>query len=104
MRKLVYVDRGEYKPRVSIGMRNPNWELNCIMPFKGDLDYERSQFQKEGQFFLVDSRELEEAVRTLAEANPGANVEVYSLESVAICPAAPMVMKKVTEDGILPTN
>jgi hypothetical protein len=42
------------------------------------------------------------AMRTFAEGNPGCEVQVYGLEASAQCPAAPMVVKTVTKDGVLP--
>lgn len=102
MRKLVRVVRSNFTPEVAfqdVRMRRLPY---AIIP-ASKLDFERSNFVKDGEFFLCEEGpDLEIAVRALAEANPGCEVQVYGMEQAAQCPAAPMVVKKVTAEGILP--
>jgi hypothetical protein len=56
------------------------------------------------EFVYVDERDVEEYMRVLAENNPGCEVRVYALEQVAECPAAEIVVKKVSAHGVLPAS
>lgn len=57
---------------------------------------------RQAEFFYVDERDLETYILAFATANPGYEVRTYNLESVSQCPAAPLVTKTVSADGILP--
>ena len=63
---------------------------------------EHGDYRRRGDFFFVEEKELSRIVQLLAAENSGKNVEVYDLTEVSVCPAAPMVTKKVTKDGVLP--
>jgi hypothetical protein len=56
----------------------------------------------ECEFFVVGDRDVDAVVKYLAENNPGKEVQVYELQKVSVCPAAEMVTKQVSKEGILP--
>lgn len=78
-----------------------------IIPSRGRMDMPDDgpppNYQREAEFFLVSDEEVPLALQALAEGNPGCEVQVYNLEQIAQCPAAPMVIKRVTADGVLPS-
>lgn len=101
MKVLVRVVRNAFLPEVAIrGEHRIRRFPNAILT--RELNTERSDFTTEGEFFLVEETEVDAVVRTLAEANPGHEVQTYTMTSSAQCPAGPMVLKKVTKDGVLP--
>lgn len=57
---------------------------------------------REAEFFLIDEIDIKHCLEQLARYNPGCEVQVYGLEHTGICPAGPLVMKRVTADGVLP--
>lgn len=68
-----------------------------------EVDYERGDSASEYQFYIVTlDVDVDHVVAHLAEKNPGKEIQVFKLEAISICPAAEMVTKRVTEDGILP--
>lgn len=76
-------------------------EATAIVPLDlGNDHYNR--FVTLGEFLLIDEREVKTACDWLAINNPGRDVEVYTLESVSVAPASPVVHKQVTKDGVLP--
>lgn len=84
-----------------IGRRGETQVLHPI-GFQGSSADIYNNFVTHGEFFLCPENEVDQMVEFLATTNPGRDVEVYTLESAATCPAAPIVKKKVTPDGILP--
>lgn len=101
MKQLIRIVRNHYTPEVSLvtDQRVRRWPW-AILP--KELSVERSDFAKEGEFFLVEEDDVELFLKLFAEANPGHEVQVYTLTQSAQCPAGPMVVKKVTKDGVLP--
>ena len=99
---LIRVDRGR-KMEVNVGVDTHQsvWLLtplgvNVQGPVNAAMD---------GEFFTIaDARhgDLDRVVKALAEANPGRKVQVFNMERAATCPAAPMVIKQVTKNGVLP--
>jgi hypothetical protein len=70
----------------------------AINPDEGRADVELT----ECEFFVVGDRDVDAVVKYLAENNPGKEVQVYELQKVSVCPAAEMVTKQVSKEGILP--
>lgn len=104
MKKLIRVVRNAWTPEINLVHENPNIRLRrgpqAIMT--RETNVERTNFTTEGEFFLVDEADVNGIMTVLAETNPGREIQVYNLEQSAQCPAAAMVTKKVTKDGILP--
>lgn len=76
-------------------------------PREVNLDREILEAGKDGSIFSIpDDRhgDVDRIMKQLAEQNPGYEVQMFQLQKVAECPAAPMVMKQVTKDGILPIS
>ena len=65
------------------------------------IDHDRPYLQTH-DFFTCRKEDVEAALTAIAQARSGCEVAHYTLASVGTCPAAPFVMKKVTEEGILP--
>ena len=66
---------------------------------------EEHDYRHRGEFFLFDHEEdVPRAVALFANENPGKEIQVWELKSISQCPAAPMVTKQVSVDGILPNN
>jgi hypothetical protein len=63
---------------------------------------EEDDYRNKGEWFEVDEREVDRIVGVLAPLNPGKDVQVYTLTQVSTCPAAAMVTKQGSKDGILP--
>lgn len=104
MRKLVRIVRSAYTPEFHPENVNVQWRRRLpqvIIP-QFNLSEDRSNFLKQGEFFIIEEGEEENAMRSFAEGNPGCEVQIYALEASAQCPAAPMVVKKVSADGVLP--
>jgi hypothetical protein len=82
----------------------PNVRRNafCINP--KEVEFDRGQPAKKiAEFFMVENDEdVDATVAELARLNPGKEIMVYRLKSVSICPAAEMLTKAVSDDGILP--
>lgn len=105
MKKLIHIVRGYPERGTRINLITPGGEvarqeIEAIIPRKVDVNV--SNFQTEGEFFLVHEQALEETITLLAQANPGREVRVYNIESISVCPAAEMVRKKISEHGVLP--
>jgi hypothetical protein len=107
MRKLIHVVRGSDRG-YDFHLLRQNGEpaplrrhVSALLP--RELNVERSDFSKEVEFAMVDARDADVAIEALATANPGCEIRVYSLEQVGQCPAAPLVLKKVDESGVLPS-
>ena len=102
MTKLVRVCRTE-ELSASMPSNRRSGEVRVINP-REVKDEVYSSFAYQGEFFLFEQEgpELEVAIEWLANNNPGKDIEVWNLESVALCPAGPLVRKQVTKDGILP--
>lgn len=110
MKKLFHVVRGVPDRGTPISFFNQDGEpwrfrsgRNPEVLHPRELDVDRTNYQKEGEFFLVSETDVDDALRILATANPGCEVRVYNIEQIAQCPAAEMVVKKVSEHGILPS-
>jgi tagatose-1,6-bisphosphate aldolase len=104
MKKLIRVVRSAYTPEFH-PEGGHNWRRRLpmvIIPVTRELGIDRSNMSKDAEFFLVEPDDVDTAMRAFAENNPGCEVQVYSLEASAQCPAAPMVVKTVTQDGVLP--
>lgn len=101
-RKLVRIVRTGFTPEFVMPEIRLRSLPQAIIPQNRELDHERSDFMREGEFYLVEEAELDIQVQQFAEKNPGREVQVWNLEQVAECPAAAMVRKKVTKEGILP--
>lgn len=96
MTKLVLVRRDHTWPHF---VRQLGIEIPVLMHEEvGD----QSDYRTEGTVFFVEEAHLDQMVEHLASVNPGKDIEVYSLEWSGVCPAAPMVRRAVTVDGILP--
>lgn len=81
------------------GLETKEFKLRNQRDFNGlNEDY-----MNEGEFFIVDDRDLEHVVGHLARSNPGKEIRVYDMVSVSVCPAGEMVTKKVSKDGVLPS-
>jgi hypothetical protein len=78
--------------------------LPYVYVTKGGPNFNNDDIAKTGEFFEIEdvAEDGDLLLRVLAEHNPGCEIRVYTLEQVGQCPAAPMVVKKVTADGILP--
>jgi len=107
MMKLIHVVRGIPDFGTAFNIFNTEGENvrigsspYAIMP--RPLNEGTSNFQKEAEFILIDERHADTLLAALAVANPGYEVRVYALEQVAQCPAAAMVVKKVSQHGVLP--
>lgn len=75
--------------------------IEGISPSEVDLD--RGDSVLDYQFFTVAlDADVEPLVAYLADKNPGKEIQVFGLEAISICPAAEMVTKRVTQDGVLP--
>ena len=107
MKKLIRVVRGRpdngtpfelFHEQVNFPLRRAPEAIIPVM----ELEIEQSNFQKSVEFCLVDDRDVEGSVALLAHNNPGCEVRVYACEQIAQCPAAPMVVKKIDQSGILP--
>jgi hypothetical protein len=59
-------------------------------------------FHMQGEFFEIEEAGVETLLKYLATLHPGREVQVFELVQVAQCPAADMVIKQVSKDGILP--
>lgn len=99
--KLVYIDRG-LRP---MDIHLPDYpgrlhEMVHVQPERGDL--EAFAAHRANQFFWIAERDVQPVVQWLCNKNPGCEIKVFNLESVSECPAAAMVQKKVTADGVLP--
>jgi hypothetical protein len=96
MRKLVRVartpDQEAYFPELRHGGRGFN------PPHVDNMELFRSM----GEFFWIEEKDMSVAISSLAEENPGKEIQVYDLTSISICPAAEMITKQVTKEGILP--
>jgi hypothetical protein len=105
MKKLIRVVRGSYTPEFAPVNAPGEWRrrLPSVIIPQNDLNPDHGpDYVKQGEFFLVEEEDLPLSMRTFAEGNPGCEVQVYGLEASAQCPAAPMVVKTVTKDGVLP--
>lgn len=100
MTKLVYVNRGIRHH--DIHLPDFHERLHDLVHIQPERDIEAYEPHKAGQFFWIDDRDVNTVVRWLCKKNPGCEVKVFNLESVSECPAADMVQKKVTADGVLP--
>lgn len=103
MKKLLRVVRSKYTPDVNIhaeGIRLRTLPM-AILPARL-LEIERSDFLRDGEFFLVEERDVDNMLMAFAQGNPGCEIQIWNHEASAECPAAPMVVKKVTPDGVLP--
>lgn len=103
---MIHVVRGIPDAGMQMQLLTPEGESplrrhpSVILP--RELHPERSNMAKEGEFFLVDERDSDVAMGLLAQHNPGMEVRIYGLEQIAQCPAAKMVLKKISEYGVLP--
>lgn len=61
-----------------------------------------AQYERLGEFFLIDDRDVDVALEMFARANPGCDVEIYTMEKSGQCPAGDFVARTVTKDGKLP--
>lgn len=104
MKKLIHIVRGVADRGMDFGLgaevqvrRHPQ----AIVTDR--LEVERGTLIKNVEFVYVDEGDTEAAVAALAAANPGYEVRVYTVESIAQCPAGALVTKKISESGVLPT-
>lgn len=102
MKKLIRVVRSRYTPDVNLGQGEVRFHRMPQAILSVEVDMDKTDFTNEGEFFLVEHNDVENTMRVLAENNPGHEVQVYNLEQSAQCPAAPMVVKKITAEGVLP--
>lgn len=103
MKVLVRVVRNPFQPEVVFPETRMRRWPHVILPMFEDLRPDRTDFTRQGEFFLVEEGpDAEATLRALAEANPGHEVQVWNLTQSAQCPAGPVVMKKVSEAGVLP--
>lgn len=97
MRKLVRVSRTPEQEAFFGELRHGGMGINP--PHVDNMELFRHMG---GEFFMIDERDLTVAIQYLAEENPGKEVQVYDLVSISVCPAAEMITKQVTKEGILP--
>lgn len=107
MMKLIHIVRGIPDNGTAFNIFTAEGEhvrmrTNPLAILPRQLHQESSNFQKESEFVLVEEADADATLAALATANPGYEVRVYGLEQVAQCPAAPMVVKKVSAHGVLP--
>lgn len=94
--KLIRVGKGQV-----FGVHFPELRLGAqgiTMETLRDHD----DYRHRGEIYIVDDRDVERAVQILTSENPGKDVQVWDLIQVSVCPAAEMVTKKVSKDGVLP--
>lgn len=96
--KLIRVKRGRGVQMFVEGMRRELYAL----PQAREFHQEYGDATTDCDFFLVDDREVDQAMKALGTRNLGMDIEVYNLEKVGHCPAADFVIKVVNEDGVLP--
>ena len=79
-------------------------EVRGMIPAQipGLLEDMPHHYRTRGDVFLVDDRDVQNALEIFSSENPGREVQVYNLEQIAVCPAAPMIVKQVSKDGVLP--
>jgi hypothetical protein len=97
--KLIRVNRGSEAYEVSI---HPDARLAMLINPREMKDNENNVIKKAEFFTIQRDEDTDRVVKALATQNPGSNVEVYDLKSVSFCPAAEMITKEVTKDGVLP--
>jgi hypothetical protein len=97
MRKLVRVARTPDQEAYFHELRHGGRGINP--PHVDNMELFRNMG---GEFFLIEEKDLRAAIQLLAEENPGKEIQVYDLVSISICPAAEMITKQVTKEGILP--
>lgn len=102
MKKLLQVVRGRPDRGLEIFLPDAGVRHHPQVVLCRALDEGSSNFVKEGEFFFIEDSDVDEAMRGFAQQNPGCEVRVYSLEQSGQCPAGPMVVKKITSDGVLP--
>jgi hypothetical protein len=98
MMKLIRVERSA---EVEVNLGNPRPRQFPQLIYTSAIDG-ASVVKKQGEFFLVEATDVDAVLALLAEANPGHEVQVYTLEKTGICPASALVMKKVSDSGVLP--
>lgn len=96
-KKLVRIDRGD---ALNIYLNAVGIEVEAITPNKPDRNDEYSL--SNCSLFFVPDKHVKTLVERAAKANPGCEIQVFSMEKVGQCPAGDFVMKDVTKDGILP--
>lgn len=104
MKKLLQVERraGAHAFRAILDGENANVHNHPEVVMPRPLNLESSDMMRDGEFFFVDARDVDEMLRVLAAANPGREVRVYDLVKSAQCPAGEMVVKTVDSSGVLP--
>lgn len=68
------------------------------------VNEEFGDFVRQAEFFLAREDDVEFMVNILAQYNPGCEVRVYAIESSAQTTVGPVVHKRVTKDGVLPST
>jgi hypothetical protein len=100
MIKLIRVDRTVNR---EIHIPDGNWiqfrQIHFINPARV---HEEDVPVDTAEFFAVDEADEKHFVAYLARRHPGREIQVYNLTSVNICPAADMITKQVSKEGILP--
>lgn len=96
-KSLVLIDRGD---AVNIYLNAVGIEVETITPEKPNRNDEYTL--RNCSLFNVAEKHVKLFVERAAQANPGCEIQVFSLERVGQCPAGDFVMKDVTKDGILP--
>jgi hypothetical protein len=102
---LFYVNRRR-QTVVHIGV-DTHQNVTLLAPKEVNIDRDLVSVAMDGSLFSInDDRhgDVARIMKHLAEQNPGCEFQMFQLERVAQCPAAPMVMKQVTKDGILPVT
>lgn len=95
--KLVQITRGR------LNMANFGESRYGVQsPTTVELLHEHEDFRGRAEFFFVEEKEIDRIVGVMASENPGKDIKVYDLVQVSTCPAAPLITKKVTKDGVLP--
>ena len=77
--------------------------FHASIQFHESMDANKN-YLKCGLLFEVDDQHTDALLAELAEGNPGCEIRVYNLEKTGVCPAAALVMKQVSKDGILPVR
>jgi len=94
--KLIRIARSDDFPVFMEGLRSEPRGLQLE-------NHDDENYRRRGEFFVFhDERDVPNAVQQFANENPGKEIQVWELKTISQCPAAPMVTKQVTADGILP--
>lgn len=106
MKRLIHVVRGSDRGWVFNFDRHERLPSRTepVAILTNEVDTDREQVHKVGEFFYAQEQDVEMMVNLLAQYNPGLEVRVYNLESSAQTTVGPVVHKRVSKSGVLPAD